>query len=103
MEGVALSGLLPRDIDETKGNEQNIVDLYHRVSNSDVRDRAQVLGQGILYDLLALKFKEFFFLRNVGIRLLHHVPEETRAHLLKNDPAQCNWLVSQSRGLFASS
>jgi len=29
-----------------------------RVSNSDVPDRKQVLGQDILYDLLTLKFKE---------------------------------------------
>jgi len=28
VEGVALSGLLPRDTDETKGNEHSIGDLY---------------------------------------------------------------------------
>jgi len=41
------------------------------------------------------------FLRNVVIRLLPHVPEDTRAHLFQKDPAPCSSLVSH--GVYCAS
>lgn len=91
---MALSGLLPRDTDETKGNQQSIGDLY-AVSNSDVPDRKQVLGQYILYDLLTLKCKELCSCElSESDYSTMSLKKQGLTHLLKKGPAQCSWLVS---------
>jgi hypothetical protein len=86
--------LVPRETDGKEGKRTEHGRSLRRVSNSDVRDRKQVLEQCILYDLLILKSK-VLSLRNVGITLPHHVPEETRA---EEGPCSTQ-LVGQSRSL----